>query len=132
VNGLAPALDRPPLEAAQPFEHILRPADRFAELAVADDVDARLGLLVHDLGDGAFQARVVGGLRRTGLPACFGAQEILQRRRPDQAADMRGENAIRAALHCPLVVARVTKHSGGAASIRRFACEPYWATSHLA
>jgi hypothetical protein len=33
------------------------------------------------------------------LARLFSAQEILQRRRPDQAADMRGENTIAAALH---------------------------------
>ena len=49
-------LDRPPLETAQPLEHVLRPGDRFAELAVADDVDADLGLLAHDLGDRIRQA----------------------------------------------------------------------------
>ncbi len=55
-------LDRPPLETAQSLQHILRPADRFAELAVADDVDADLGLLAHDFGDRLLQASFVGGL----------------------------------------------------------------------
>ena len=90
--------DRPPLEARQPFQHILRPADRFAEFAVADDIDADLGLLPHHLGDRIFEAIVIAGMI-VGFARLFGAQEFLQRRRPDQAADMRGENTIAAALH---------------------------------
>ena len=91
-------LDRPPLEAAQALQHVLRPADRFAELAVADDVDADLGLLAHDLGDRLLQALVVSRLvvRLAGL---LGAQKFLQRRRPDEAADMGGEDAVGTALH---------------------------------
>ena len=45
VGGLV--LDRPPLEAGEPLQRILRPADRFAELAVAHHVDADLRLLAH-------------------------------------------------------------------------------------
>ena len=91
-------LDRPPLEAAQPFEHVLRPADRFAELAVADDVDADFGLLVHHLRDRRRQALVISG-RVVRLAGLLGAQKLLQRLRPDQAADMGGQDAVGAALH---------------------------------
>jgi len=50
---VAARFDRPPLESAQAFEDILGPADRFAELTVADDVDSGLGLLAYDDGDAA-------------------------------------------------------------------------------
>ncbi len=91
-------LDRAALEAAQALEHVLRPADRFPELAVADHVDAGLGLAANDLGDRIGQAPVVGGLVDR-LARLLRAQEILQRLRPDQAADMGGEDAIGAAFH---------------------------------
>ena len=51
LERIGAGLDRPALEAAQALEHVLRPADRFAELAVADHVDAGLGLPAHDVGD---------------------------------------------------------------------------------
>ncbi len=91
-------LDLAPLKTAQAFQHILRPADRFAELAVADDVDADFGLVAHDFGDGIFQARIIGGMV-VRLARLLQAQEILQLGWPNKAADMRGENAIDAALH---------------------------------
>ncbi len=75
---IAARLDRPPLKTAQPFEHVLRPADRFAELAVADDVDAGFGLLVHHLRDRSRQALVISG-RVVRLAGLFGAQKLLQR-----------------------------------------------------
>ena len=70
-------LDRPPLEAAEPFENVLRPADGLSELAVADDVDAGIGLPANDLGNGFAQAFVIGLLveRVAGL---LRAQELLQ------------------------------------------------------
>ena len=94
-------LERPPLEAAQAFEHVLRPADRLAELAVADDVDAGVGLLAHDGGDRLGEAAVIGRLVEA-VALLPGAQELLQLGRPDQAADMGGEDAIGAALHAVL------------------------------
>src|SRR5262249_27779605 len=75
-----------------------RPADRLAELAVADDVDAGLRLLPHDLGDGIGQALVIGFLVEP-LACLARAQELLQLGRPDQAADVGGENALSAAFH---------------------------------
>ena len=59
---IAARLDRSPLEAAQSFQHILRPGNRFSELAVADDVDTDVGLPLHDFGDGLPQAGVISGL----------------------------------------------------------------------
>src|SRR6202030_2403608 len=73
---IAARLDRPPLETAEPFEHVLRPADRFAELAIADDVDADLGLLAHRLRNRNRQALVKGG-RIVSLAGLLGAQKIL-------------------------------------------------------
>ena len=58
-------LDRPPLEAAQALDHVLRPADRLAELAVAHHVDAGFGLPAHHLGDRVGEAFVVGAPGRT-------------------------------------------------------------------
>src|SRR5262249_6661926 len=85
----------------QPLEHILRPTDRFSEFAIADHVDAGLCLPTHHLGYRVAQALGVGALieRAAGL---LGTQKILQWLRPDQAADMPGEDAFRAALHLVL------------------------------
>src|SRR5262249_10907253 len=72
--------------------------DRFAELAVAHDVDARLGLPAHDVGDGGGEAFLVGRFVER-LPGLLEPQESLQRFRPDEAAHVGGEGAIRAVLH---------------------------------
>src|SRR5262249_18704308 len=90
--------ERAAFEAAEAKQRVLRPTDRLAELAVADDVDADVGLLAHDLGDGLLQALRIGGVveRPAGL---LGAQERAQRRRADEAADMGGEDPIGAAFH---------------------------------
>ena len=70
ANGLAAGLDRPALEAAQALEHVLRPADRLAELAVAHHVDAGLRLPAHDVGDRIGQAALIGSLvERLARPA---------------------------------------------------------------
>src|SRR5262249_10155426 len=97
-EGIAAGLERPPLEAAEPEQRVLRPADRLAELAVADDVEPDRGLPAHHLGDRVLQAFGIGrGVER---PAGFlGGEEFAQRRWADQAADMRGQDASRAALH---------------------------------
>ena len=89
---------RPPLEAAEAEQRVLRPADRFSELAVADDVDADLGLLAHDVANGCFEAFRIGGLVE-GLAPLFRGQKLAQRRGTDEAADMGGEYPIRAAFH---------------------------------
>jgi hypothetical protein len=91
-------LDRTALEAAQTLQCILRPADRFAELAVAHHVDTGLRLLTHDGGDALGQAFLVRP-RVVRLAGLLGAQKLLQSWRADQAADMAGENAVAAALH---------------------------------
>jgi hypothetical protein len=71
------------------------------KLAVADHVDADVGLLAHDLGDGVAQAfRVAVGVE--GLAGLLRAEKLAQRRRTDEAADVGGENTIRAALHAVL------------------------------
>jgi hypothetical protein len=79
----------------------LRPADRFSEFPVADHVDAGFGLAANDGGDGFGQTLLIRfPLER---PArLLRAQKRLQRLWPDQAADMRGENAVSAAFHVPL------------------------------
>src|SRR5262249_53254907 len=108
-------LERPALEAREPLQHILRPADRLAELAVADDVDPGIGLRLDYVDDRLGEALVIGLLVEavTLLP---GAQELLQLRRPDQAADMGGEDALGTAFHAEgqrLRCALVTAGLGG-------------------
>ena len=92
------ALERPALETAEAVEHVLRPRERLAVFAVADDVDAALGLLPDNLRDGVLQCALVGRFV-VGLAGLLGAKKLLQLRRPDQAADMGGENTVRAAVH---------------------------------
>src|SRR6185312_6733969 len=91
-------LDRPTREAREPRQRVLRPGDRFAELAVGHDVDAGLALAAHDLGDRTLEtgleARFV-----IGLTALARAQEVLQIRRPYQASDMGGEDAVGRVFH---------------------------------
>ena len=96
-EGIA-AGEPPAFEAAEAKQRVLRPTDRFSELAVADDVDADIGLLAHDLGDGVVQALGIGGVVE-GLPSLLGAEERAQRRRADEATDVGGEDAIAAAFH---------------------------------
>src|SRR5262249_50491837 len=97
-EGIGAVLDRPALEAAQALQHVLRPADRFAELTVAHDVDAGLGLLAHDVGDGGSEAFLIGDLVER-LAGLLEPQESLQRLGPDEAAHVGGEDAVRAVLH---------------------------------
>jgi hypothetical protein len=68
---------RPHTDALEPLENVERPIEPLAELAVADDVDAGVGLLPHHLGDGFGQA----GLERrrvVGLAVFDGAPEFDQ------------------------------------------------------
>jgi hypothetical protein len=97
-EGIGARLERPALEAAEAEQRVLRPADRLAELTIADDVKADLGLPAHDVGDGVFQALGVSSLVER-LSCFLGGEEFAQRRRADQAADMGRENAIGAAFH---------------------------------
>jgi hypothetical protein len=71
---------------------------RLAHLAVADDVDSELGLLAHDLGDGLLQASGVGGLvqPRSARSRLDQLENVV---RPRQAARMRREYPVAAALH---------------------------------
>jgi hypothetical protein len=96
LKWIGAGLDRTAFEAAQAFERVLRPADRFPEFAVADHVDAGLGLPAND--DRLGQARLIG-LRIERFSRLLRAQERLQRLGSDQAADMSGEDAVAAAFH---------------------------------
>ena len=93
-------LNRPALEAAQALERVLRPADGFPELAVADHVDAGRGLPADHLGNRLGKAATIIRLLER-LARLLGAQELLQSLRPDQAADMGREDALGASLHVP-------------------------------
>src|SRR5262249_14406209 len=81
-------LDWPALKTRKAFQRVLCPADRFAELSVAHDVDAGICLFSHDIGDGVGEAILVGPLV-VGLAALPGTQEFLQRLWADQTADVR-------------------------------------------
>src|SRR6185503_9980735 len=108
---------RPALESAQALERVLRPADALAELAVARHVDAGGGLLAHYFGDRARQACTMSALV-VGLPGLLGADERQQRRGTDQAADVRGQDALGAAPHPAILVVGALHRRHGA---RRFA-----------
>ena len=99
ANGsIAPAHHRAPFEPVQPLEHVLRPAYRLAELAVADDVDPGLGLTPGDLGHRFRQhPAVIRLVHRHAV--LLRSQDVLYRLRADQAPDMGGENAVLALLH---------------------------------
>src|SRR5512145_707116 len=90
--------ERAALEAAQPLQRVLRPADRLAELAITGHIDAGLGLLAHNFFNRAREAAAVGRLV-VGLAALLCADKRQQALRPDQAADVRGENSLVAAPH---------------------------------
>ena len=74
------------------------PVGAFTEFAVADDVDAGVGLLAHDFGDGFGETRLERRLV-IGLAVLDGAPELDQFRRPDQAADMGGQDPIGVLRH---------------------------------
>jgi hypothetical protein len=67
---------RAALEAVESFQDVLRPADRLAELAVADNVDAGFGLFADDCGYAVLQYLVVGCLVDS-LAAVLGSQDVL-------------------------------------------------------
>ena len=79
-----------------PVMDVERPVAALAELAVADDIDAGLDLLAHDLLDRGLQAGLVGGLV-VGLAGLDQLEELDELGRPDQAADMGGQDAVGAA-----------------------------------
>src|SRR5262249_16451113 len=74
------------------------PVAALAELAVADDVDARLGLPAHDRVDRLLQTSLVGGFI-VGLAILDLVQELDEVRGPDQAADMGCEDAVGGRCH---------------------------------
>ena len=78
--------------------HVEGPVAALAELAVADDVDAGLDLLAHDLLDRGFQAGLISGLV-VGLAGLDQLEELDEFGRPDQAADMSGKDTVGAAGH---------------------------------
>ena len=71
---------------------------RFAELAVAWDVDAEIPLAVHDLSHRVSQS-LLKGLLVSRLPRFAGAVRRDQTIWTRQASDMAGENMIGAGLH---------------------------------
>jgi hypothetical protein len=75
--------------------HVKGPVAALGEFPVADDVDAGLNLLADDLLDRGFQAGLVTRLV-IGLAGLDKLEELDQFRRPDQAPDMSGQNAISA------------------------------------
>src|SRR5262249_47805917 len=88
----------PRRQAGQAIVHVESPVAPLAELAVADDVDAGLGLLPDDIVDRVPQTRLVRRLV-VGLAVFDLAQKFDQRGRPHQAADVSGEDAVVAARH---------------------------------
>ena len=95
--------DRAQLETAQALDDVLVPADRLAEFAIARYVDADLRLSPHHFGDRFLQALVVRRLIEL-LATLLGAHDVLQRLRPDQASDMRGQDAVGACFHVLLLL----------------------------
>jgi hypothetical protein len=91
------AVGRVDLEAAEAIVDV-RDEARLAHLAVADDIDAEIGLLLDDRCDGLRHARAVAGFvdRLAALTGGACRDEI---GRPRQAADMGGQDAIGALAH---------------------------------
>src|SRR5262249_13206960 len=84
---------RPTGDATEAVVDVEGPVAALAELAVADDVDARLGLPAHDRVDRLLQTSLVGGFI-AGLAILDLVQELDELRGPDQAADMGCEDAV--------------------------------------
>ena len=85
--------EQPGGDAAQAVVHVKSPIAALAEFAVTDDVDAGVGLLADDLVDRLLEAGLVCRLV-VGLPIFDLVQELDELRRPHQAADMGGQDAI--------------------------------------
>src|SRR4051812_34228577 len=102
LKWVTPRFDRAALEPAQAFQHVLRPADGLSKLPVADHIDAGFGLPADDIGDRSGQAMIVGLLVER-FARLLSTQELLQRLRPNQTADMGREDAIDASFHLVLV-----------------------------
>src|SRR5262249_55208466 len=84
---------RPTGDATEAVMDVEGPVAALAELAVADDVDAGLGLLAHDRVDRLLQTSLVGGFV-VWLAILDLVQELDELRGPDQAADMGCEDAV--------------------------------------
>jgi len=89
-----------------------------AHFAISDDVDAGLGLLLDDLGDRVFHpARVASGVKRLAL--LFRLDHRQQIGRSRQAADVGGEDPLRALLHdVPPVSGRVARKADQVSTVR--------------
>ena len=77
LERIGAGFDRATLEAAEPFEHVLRPADGFSELAVADHVDAGLPPAGARSRRPMGQAFVIG-VRVVRFARLLGAEKLLQ------------------------------------------------------
>ena len=86
------------------------PVAALAELTVADDVDPRIGLLAHYRLNRLLQAGLVGrSVVRFAILDLV--QERDQLRRPNQASDMRGKDALGGGRHfAPPVFAFVSPY----------------------
>jgi hypothetical protein len=74
------------------------PADRLSVFAVADHVDAELHLPAHHLDNRISQTGFVGRMI-VRFVRLLGAHDFLQRRRANETADMRGQDAVAARSH---------------------------------
>ena len=84
---------RPGGDAGEAVVDVKGPVAALAELAVADDVDARVGLLAHDGLDRFLETILVRALV-VWLAILDLVQELDELRRPHQAANMGCEDAI--------------------------------------
>ena len=95
VAAAAGALAR--LDAGKTFVDIRDEAET-THLAIGDDIDAAFGLLANHFGDRACDAARIG-LSVERLASLLGLDHLQQIGRPRQAADMGGENTLRASFH---------------------------------
>ena len=97
-------------EAAEPLGDVADPP-RLAVLAVADDVDADARLLAHDPGDLLVQRPLVSSLV-VRLPIVARDEDVADRHRSYEAADVGDENAVGAAVHEVPSVFMIGQHTG--------------------
>src|SRR5262249_9640316 len=117
---------RPPLEAVEPLDDVAEEA-RLALLAVGDDVDARLDLLAHRLRHGrARETAELGGVVR--LRALLVPQERDEGLGPREAADVRGQDPMRAPFHGSTAFASILSLAAGDGVV--FGASPAWEASY--